>query len=794
MLYPYNPYMKFKLNITDKSNFNRSLWVGTSFLWVMGRIFLVSFILLFVGCKGTGRLPAGERLYTGAAIKIESTEKMHKGDIRSTIESVIRPQPNTSYFGLRPQVWAYMYGGENPKSGFKKWIKKQGQEPVLISAVNPAVTASVIDAALFNIGIFNSKTTFEVVEKKHTASVIYTSHIHKPFTIKELTYSISDDSIGRIIVSDKNNSIIKPGEDYSLDILKAERVRIDALLKNKGYFYFNPDYLLFKADTLMLNNAISFKLTLKDSVPENAKTVYHINNVFVNQNYSLNEKADSTMDTLMYKNTTFMGTQEDMNIYPKVILNSVYLRKNEVYTRRNHNITLNRLMTMGNFKFVQVKFSESDTTANGYLDATVLMTPMTKFSFRSELDMVYKSNNYVGPRVNLSILDRNTFKGAEFLNLSLAGSFEAQLSKARNNSFSYSINPQIELTFPRFVTPFNIRPTNSIYVPKTTFSLSYNFLSRVNYFNMGSLQFSYGFKWKNSIRVEHEFNPISISNTTITNRSAVFDSLLSNPFLKKSYEEQFVAGANYSFTYSEQMLTKKKLQFFVNVNAETAGNLFSLINVVRGETPTPNNPSQILGAIYSQFAKLSIDGRAYYNLEHNDKLAFRVFAGAASSYQNSSTLPYSKQFFSGGPNSIRAFSINSLGPGTYQQTIGSTGFLQLGGDIKLESNAEFRFGIYKYFKGALFVDAGNVWLRNRNAANLGSPFAFNSFLNELAVGAGAGLRVDLSFFVLRFDVAMPLRKPWLPENERWVINQINLSSSTWRTQNLILNIAIGYPF
>ena len=795
MLYLYNQYMKFKLNRTDKGNLNSSLWIERSFLWVVGLIFLVFCILLLVGCKVTGRLPDGKRLYTGAVIKIESTKKVHKGAIRPTIESVIRPQPNTSYFGLRPQVWAYMVAGETPKSGFKKWLKKRGQEPVLMSAVSPAVTASVIDAALFNIGIFNSKTTFEIVEKKHTASVIYTSNVHKPFTIKDLTYNISDDSLNRIIVSDKNNSIIQAGEDYNLDILKAERVRIDALLKNKGYFYFNPDYLLFKADTSMVNNAITFKLSLKDSVPENAKTVYRINNVFVNQNYSLNEKADSTMDTLMYKNTIFMGTQEDMNIYPKVILNSVYLRKNEIYSRLNHNITLNRLMTMGNFKFVQVKFSESDTTAKGYLDATVLMTPMTKYSFRSELNMIYKSNNYVGPRVNLSILDRNTFKGAEFLNLSMSGSFETQLSKVINNSFSYSINPQIELTFPRFLVPFNIRPTNSIYVPKTTFSLSYNFLKRVNYFNMGSLQFSYGFKWKNSIRVEHEFNPISISNTTISNRSTVFNNLLDSiPFLKKSYEEQFVAGANYSFTYSEQMLTKKKLQYFVNVNAETAGNLFSLINIVNGDAPTPDNPSKILGAIYSQFAKLSIDGRIYYNLQQNEKLAFRVFAGAASSYLNSSTLPYSKQFFSGGPNSIRAFPINSLGPGTYLQTTGSTSFLQLGGDIKLESNAEFRFGIYKYFKGALFVDAGNVWLRKSNAAGVGTPFAFNSFLNELAVGAGAGLRVDLSFFVLRFDLAMPLRKPWLPENERWVMNQINFANSTWRSNNLILNIAIGYPF
>jgi hypothetical protein len=423
------------------------------------------------------------------------------------------------------------------------------------------------------------------------------------------------------------------------------------------------------------------------------------------------------------------------------------------------------------------------------------MTPMTNHTFRAELDLVTKSNNYTGPRINLSLLNRNAFKGAELLNLNMAGSFEAQLSGANKNLFSYSFNPQIELTFPRFLVPFYIKPSNSIYVPKTSFSLSYNFMKRVNYFDMSTFQFMYGFKWKESVRTEHEFNPINISNTTVSNESTLFNDLLAaNPFLKKSYEEQFIAGGNYSFIYNEQMLAGKRLQYFMHFTAETAGNLFSLVNLIGGATPTHDNPSKIVGSIYSQFAKLSVDGRAYYNFSNANKLAFRIFAGVAKSYGNSSTLPYSKQFFSGGPNSIRAFQINSVGPGTYHQDTTAIGFLQLGGDIKLEANAEYRFGIYKFIKGALFVDAGNVWLQKSNPANIGSPFAFNSFMNELAVGAGLGLRVDVSFFVLRFDLAMPLRKPWLADNNRWVFNQIDFSNSTWRSNNLVLNIAIGYPF
>ena len=786
--------MKLKYKILNESNFNSPLGVRGSFLGGWGSFLILIFIL--ASCTGTSHLPKGDRLYTGVEIKLESREKVNKGNIKAIVESVVRPQPNNSYFGMRPQLWLYMSAGVNPKSKFKKWLQKNGQAPVLMTNVSPSATSAVIDATLFNIGIFNSATTYKIVEKKHTASVIYTSNIHKPYTVKEFVYTISDDSLSRKILSDAKNTIIKPGDDYNLNILRAERVRIDAFLKNKGYFYFNPDYLLFKADTSIVNHTISLELTLKDSVPASALTVYRINKVFIDQNYSLNDEvADSTKDTLVYQNTVFMGNEAEMNIHPKVILRSVYLRKHEIYSRENHNITLNRLMSMGNFKFVQVKFSYSDTTATGYLDATILMTPMTNHTFRAEIDMVSKSNNYTGPRMNLSLLNRNAFKGAELLNLTMAGSFEAQLSGVNKNLFSYSFNPQIELTFPRFLAPINIKQTNSIYVPKTTFSLSYNFLKRVNYFDMSTFQFTYGFKWKNSISIEHEFNPVNISNTSLYNESALFTDLLNaNTFLKKSYEEQFIAGGNYSFTYNEQMLAGKRLQYFLHFTAETAGNLFSLAKRIGGETPTADNPSRIAGSIYSQFAKLSVDGRAYYNFRDKNKIALRVFAGVAKSYGNSSTLPYSKQFFSGGPNSIRAFQINSIGPGTYHQDTTAIGFLQLGGDIKLETNAEYRFGIYRFIKGALFVDAGNVWLQKSNPANIGSPFAFGSFMNELAVGAGVGLRVDVSFFVLRFDLAMPLRKPWLVDNHRWVINQIDFSSPTWRTQNLILNIAIGYPF
>ncbi len=763
---------------------------------IINKILLLGFCLFMAACSGTKHLPVGEKLYTGAEINLETQDKINRRYIKSTAKTALRPAPNKSFLGMRPKLWLYMAAGEDPKTKRGKWLKNKGEAPVLISNVKPGITTAVIDAKLFNIGIFKSYSESRTVERKHTAKVIYTSHIHKPYTVKDLDYAISDDSLSQRILTVKHKSLIKTGDDYNLDILKNERIRIDALLKNKGYFYFNPDYLLFTADTSDSDHTISFKLTLKDSIPENALTVYRVNDVFIDQNYSLNKEVpDGEKDTLRYRENVFRGKASEMNIRPNVILRSVYLKKNENYSRQNHNITLNRLMSMGTFKFVQVKFSESDTTASGYLDVNILMTAMSKRTFRAEMELVSKSNNFMGPRANLSLLNRNTFKGAELLNLNMAGSFETQLNGAMKNLYSYSLNPQVEVIIPRFITPLKMKTSNSIYIPKTRISLSYNYLKRVDYFDMRTLQFIYGYRWKENIKKEHEFNPVNVSYTSLGNQSPTFTNLLnSNSYLKKSYEEQFIAGANYSATYNEQLVPVKKIQFYLNLTAETAGNLFSMAKTIGGEKPSSDDPSKVAGSIYSQYAKLSIDVREYYNLNAKNKLAMRFFAGAARAFLNSSVLPYTRQFFSGGPNSLRAFQINSVGPGSYYQDSDSLRFLRLGGDIKLEINGEYRFTIYRFFKGAFFADAGNVWLQRTNPSNTGSPFMLSGFMNEVAVGAGAGIRFDASFFILRFDLAIPLRKPWLEETNKWVINQINFEDVTWRRENLVLNIAIGYPF
>ncbi|MEA4974264.1 MAG: BamA/TamA family outer membrane protein [Paludibacter sp.] len=746
-------------------------------------------VIILVSCTGTKRLAEGELLYTGAEIRVESTQTVDDNRIKSTASRALRPKPNSSLLGMRPKLWLYQIAGENPKSKLKKWLKEKGEPPVLLGDVRKEAVSEIIDAQLFNIGIFNSHTTSEVAEKKKTAKLIYTAEVHVPYKLNEYSINIRDNNIQKLLAENTQASQIKPGMAYQLDVLKNERIRIDALLKDRGYFYFNPDYLIFRIDTLVSGiNTFNLQLVLKDDVPAEALKPFYIGKVSIDQHYSL--QLNSSKDTTRYEQINFISDRNGKPIRPSVLQRALFLNENELYTRQNHQLTLNRLMSMGNFRFVQVHFTETDSNQ---LDADIRLTPLPLNTLRAEMDLVTKSNNYTGPRMNVSLLNRNTFGGSELLKLNLAGSFEAQLNRLNENLFSYTFNPQIELIFPRLLVPFRV-PLNRLYTPQTRMALSYNFMRRMDYFDLRNVQFSYGYKWRKDIKSDHELNPVSISNTELMNESQAFrDLLATNPILKKSYEEQFVAGMSYAYTYNEQTISKKPTQFYINLTVESAGNVFSAISSINGTRPSSDNPATLFGSVYSQFVKFGVDGRMYQRFSDKHLLALRFIGGVAKAYGNSATLPYNKQFFSGGPSSLRAFTINSVGPGNYQQ-INTAGFTQLGGDIKLELNAEYRFDIYSFLKGALFIDAGNVWLQPSNPSTIGSPFNINTFVNEMAVGAGFGLRFDVSFFVLRFDLATPLRKPWISTDNRWVVQEFNPFASAWRKENLMLNVAIGYPF
>ncbi|PBQ33518.1 hypothetical protein CNR22_17620 [Sphingobacteriaceae bacterium] len=769
----------------------------------MTRIFkiflLVGMILFSARCNTTKYLKPGEKLYTGAKITVNSNDQVNKKQIKSEMEKVLRPKPNQTILGIRFKLWFYYKAGENPKKKFKKMIKnKIGEPPVLYDPGNPTVVSDIMVNRLNNLGYFDANSRFEVKEKEKTVSVNYTVMVTKPYSINQAVFPEEKDEMSIRVKDTESETFIKPGVQYNLDLLKGERSRIDAAVKNEGFYYFNPDYILFKADTNLRNKTINVKVTLKKDIPYKATVRYYLNNIYINPSFRLKDTVTRAIsDTVKIDGYYYLN--KDSMFIPTAVTRHVFLRKNDPYSRKAYSLTVSRLMGMGVFRYVNVRFTDTIMDGVGRLNVYINMTPTPRRSLQLEVEAVTKSNNYTGPALTASYKNRNLFRGAELLILNLNTNYETQFSGAQKGLNSYEVGANTQLYLPQFVIPFvTIKNVSTQFVPRTKFDLGFRNLNRVQYFNMNAVNFSYGYTWKETIRKEHELNPIAINFARLINTTKIFDDLLiENPFLRQSFEEQFTLGGNYAFTYNSLVNSSLQHQYYFNITADISGNsAYFIQRLATGRRPSEDNPYTLFGYRYSQYSKISTDGRYHYIINKNSNVATRVLAGAGIPYGNSRTMPYIKQFFSGGSNSIRAFLPRTVGPGIYRKpdSLRNKAFLDQAGDIKFEANAEYRFTIISVLKGAVFLDAGNIWLLHKNNEQPGGEFNFSTFYKQLALGTGFGLRLDITYFVLRFDLGMPLRRPYVQENNGWVVKQINFRDRAWRGQNLVLNIAIGYPF
>ncbi|MDB4293431.1 BamA/TamA family outer membrane protein, partial [Maribacter sp.] len=474
--------------------------------------------------------------------------------------------------------------------------------------------------------------------------------------------------------------------------------------------------------------------------------------------------------------------------------------KGHKYNAETARLTSNRLSGIGSYKFVNIRFNEKDSlnTSDGTaaLDADIHLSPLTKRAVRAELQAVTKSNGFAGPGISVTYSNRNLFHGGETLSLSGNFAYATQISGGTNAGLStLSAGLKADLILPRLV-PFS--PSRFKYaVPKTKISLGVDLLDRGKLYTLNSINASFGYTWNANKYVFHELNPISVNYVNLLNSTDEFEAILDqNPFLRQSFEQQFIAGLTYSFTYNELVDKDKSHPIYVATSLDVAGNTLNLLN---------GGKETAFGLQYAQYAKLDLDFRYYLKWGKEQALITRLYGGLGISYGNSSTLPFVKQFFSGGPYSVRGFQIRSLGPGSFSSTDeeGSTSFFDQSGNLRLEANLEYRFPIWSYLKGAVFADAGNVWLTNEielSPDESNESRAFNEELSEkgrfgsdwaseLGVGVGLGLRVDVQSFVIRLDVASPWRIPYLPENERSRVPFFDGGSN-----NLTFNFAIGYPF
>ncbi len=761
------------------------------------------FILLIVACLcacGVGKfIPEGESLYTGAKIDIKSEQEIkNTKKVSQELHTLLEPTPNSQFLGIRPGLY-FHYKAQKANPGFlNRWFnKKFGEEPVYLSDVNPQRIEELMLNRLDNRGFFYSKVSSEIDSTQKHAAIKFKAELQTPYTLEQFKLDKDSLPIYADISSALTKTQIRPGQRFDLELMKYERERIDHELKQKGYYNFNPDFLIFEVDTNRYDTKkFDLFLRLKKNVPKKSLIPYIIDSISVYPNFSI--ETDTTVSSRSSVVNGIGFYQKEEFFKPKKLESYILFGVGQKYNSENSRLTSNRLSSLGNYKYVNIRFKERDTTDTdsvGSLSADIYLSPLTKRSVRAELQAVTKSNGFAGPGVSVTYNNRNLFRGGETLGISGNFAYETQLSGGNDTGLSSIAGGlRADLIIPTLV-PFS--PKSFKYaVPKTKISLGTDILKRSKLYTLTSFNGSFGYTWNANKYVYHELDPINVNYVNLSNTTDEFTAILDkNPFLKQSFEQQFIAGLTYSFTYNELVDSNKSHPIYVSTSLDIAGNALNLLS---------GSKTTIFGLEYAQYAKADVDFRYYIKWGNEQALVSRLYAGWGIPFGNSSTLPFVKQFFSGGPYSVRAFNIRSLGPGTFSSDEnGTNSFFDQSGNLKLEGNLEYRFPIWNYLKGALFADAGNVWLTNEIEISEDEPIEnkeFNEELiakgkfgsnwaKELGIGLGFGLRVDIQSFVIRLDLASPIQVPYLPEGER-----IRTPFLDGGSDNLIFNFAIGYPF
>jgi outer membrane protein assembly factor BamA len=766
------------------------------------------FSLLFLAsCSVTKHLPAGESLYVGAKVKMVADSIIPKGEVKNIEEELtafVKPKPNTSILGFPYRVWLYYLLGEPKKeSGLKYSFRKRfGEPPVLASKSVTNANLKQIALLLNNEGYFRSTATGELVEKNRKSTAVYTATLHQRYYLDSVIFSPNDTTaIGKVFRNAQNNSTLKKGVPYRFELISGERTRIDNILKRRGFYYFQPDYIIAKVDSSKNNHTVDLSFEIKPTTSQVARKIYFIRDVHVLSDYGEIVVADSMQKRHPEVEFNGIKIQDKTGSYrPNVFSQAIGFRRGVRYSSNVQDISLSRLINLNNnFKFVRNTFQLVPRSDSALLDVFYYLTPLKAKSLEFEVKATTKSNNFTGTNLSVSWNNKNTFGGAEYLKITAKVGFDFQVSGISStlgaiNNKNYGIN--VLLTIPRFVLPFfKVNPITNQSLPKTNIGIDYEVYNRSGLYDLTSSRITMGYAWKQNNSIEHAFTPISVNLVKAENISFEFTQDVfrsDNPeAILKALENTIILSSNYVINYTPTPKRNDKHTFSFTGGVEVAGNLASLLSSKADTVGTQT----LFGVSIAQYVRFDADVRYAYNINKNLRIANRFLVGYGVPYGNSTTLPFVKQYTSGGNNSIRAFPARAIGPGSYIST-GDINSKFLGtqtGDIKLELNTELRVKFNKYINGAFFIDAGNVWLQKSDDYKQIAIFK-SDFYKQIAIGTGIGLRLDFSVLVLRFDLATPVRKPYLPEDDRWVLKNFNLKDANWRSENLVLNIAVGYPF
>jgi outer membrane protein assembly factor BamA len=782
---------------------------------------------LLTSCNITKTVPPGKYLLRSYKLKIKSDNlTVQKGELRDNLDHLVEQKPNY-YMGitLHTVPSKLILYNLNPKKYEKntenyQLKSKTVERPVIFDSnlVDKSVTA--MRNYLIYQGYFYANVTDTVIFKHRRALVTYNIDTKGGYLINNTSLDIDDSSIRSLVEDSWDETVLEKGKPFSYSLFDAERSRVTAILRDYGYYKFTQENISFEMDTANkvyfqnaenpLEGAINFianqrnkkkstcniKLIIRKEDEPEAYKRYAIEKVEIYPDF---EGGIDFRDSMMIKKNIKNVTIKYHNYYVRdnVIIKHNYLFPNRYYSQSDYDKTINQLSDLGIFQFVHITFRE-DTTRNNMLICRIEMTRNKKHYLAPSVEVTNGSTYTLGAALNATYRDINFAKGANLLTISANGGVEFDTLGA-NPFQNFHIRTRYygasaSLDFPKFIAPIAARTFTNTNLPHTIVSIGTSLLDRVDFFTLINDNASFSYTWRESPTKTWTLAPAFVNIIRLPKISQTFqDKLDSNQFLSNSYNQNFIEGENITYTFTDQQKKGGKDYSFLKFGFEEAGSLLNGINNISQSINTLSNIQ------FAQYTKFDFDLRHYFTFKHSS-IAMRLDGGVGVPYGQSEALPYVKQYFMGGPYSLRGWRVRTVGPGSSVDLSGSP-FIDRTGDIKLEYIGEYRFDILQLFagfikmEGALFADAGNIWLAKPDTSYPGGEIEFNTFWHDIAADAGAGARFNISgFFIVRMDVAFPIKKPYVPTDDGWVFKEINFGNSTWRADNLIINVAINYPF
>ena len=777
---------------------------------------VIAALSLLTGCSSTKYVPDNQYLLD--KVVITSDDKDFK---EADLRDYLHQRPNFKAFGLiKWQLYLYNWSGKNDKSWVNKQLRRMGEAPVVLDTMLVEQSADELERFLVNKGYIHADVTTRIDTLRHKKAVVtYMLHPNTPYRIRNYQTVISDpviDSIAHIPPKKRNwlsnmfkpsnedyVSLVKEGNPFDRDLLDLERSRVTKLVRREGYYAFNKDHLAYMADSAFNQNAVDLEMYLKPyrrlkedgSVKEEAHRPYYINKVTVVADYdplkSELENSMSLRDTMkagdiyvVYANRRF--------IRPSALARSVYLAPGKQYDESNVEQTYSSFARLRALKNINIRFREFEENDSLTLDCSILAAPTKLQGFGVELEGTHSAGD-LGFASSVNYQHRNLFRRSETFSFKVRGAYEALgSSKSSIDGNYWEFGAETGLMFPRFVFPFVSESFKRRMKATTEFKIGYSFQTRPEY-QRTILSGGWSYIWQDRLNTQsrHVFKLVDIDYVHLPKIDKAFADSLPESTRQYNFTDQFVLGIGYTYTFNNYVpQNKNRNTHSLRVSVEMAGNLLYGFSKVLGAHKNDKGSYSLFGIPYAQFTKVDVDFSKNIALDAKNRVAYRIGVGVGYPYGNMTKLPFERSYFSGGANSVRGWSVRSLGPGSMGLEYARS-FADQVGDIRLDMNLEYRTKLFWKFEMAAYVDAGNIWTFHEDASHPKANFDFSRFYKEIAFSYGLGLRADFNFFVLRFDTGMKAYDPQQRGGKKWAIKNPNFNS---RTGNFAWHFAVGYPF